>query len=163
MEKTDEKTGDVKKTEKLKMSGCVVMALFANQIERHMPCKVVLTPTSIKERGVVCKVSFLKTYTNSAPKAGLKTKTCRFRVCVCGTAENLTGLRLAVEAIEALDDYMTGKFGVLRLEDKNGKPIANTRISQFISEEDSFMDSPDSTEVQDVQDERIVTVNFLSE
>ena len=39
-------------------------------------------------------------------------------------------------------------------------PVPNTRILQQVSQEDSFVSSPDSTEVQDVDDNRIITINF---
>jgi hypothetical protein len=85
----------------------------------------------------------------------------RMRVSVAGTAESMTGLQQALEAIEALDGFFTQNN--LRLEvSKNGtyKGVPNSRIIQAISQEDSFFDSPDSTEVQDIQDDRIVTITI---
>jgi hypothetical protein len=82
----------------------------------------------------------------------------------------MTGLKQAVEAIEAVDRYlMTPRLrleapGVVRnaagdmIQDIIGVP--NSRIIQMISQEDSFMDSPDSTAVQDVQDDRIVLITI---
>jgi hypothetical protein len=48
----------------------------------------------------------------------------------------------------------------LRLETESGLGIPNSRIIQTISEEDSFIDGPDSIAVQDVQDDRIIIITF---
>ena len=76
----------------------------------------------------------------------------------------MTGLEQATEAIEKLDDYFI--ISNQRLEEivtsENSmeavRKIPNTRISQTISKEDSFVDVPDSTEVQDVEDVRYITI-----
>jgi len=139
---------------------------FAKQLERHIGfayhTKVVVTPSPVKEKGVVIKVSLLKTFVQANPPAARSSRTLRVRVSVAGTAESMTGLKQALEAIEALDDYflITG----LRLEVPIGDGkiwiVPNSRIIQIISEEDSFIDSPDSTAVQDVQDDRIVIITI---
>ena len=74
----------------------------------------------------------------------------------------MTGLQQAITAIEALDRYLSNWNLRLEVPDENGKIkyIANSRIIQAISQEDSFIDSPDSTAVQDVQDDRIVTITI---
>jgi hypothetical protein len=86
----------------------------------------------------------------------------RVRVSVAGTAESLTGLEQALDAIEALDRYLVSPN--LRLEVETGEgtiaALPNSRIVQDISQEDSFFDSPDSTESQDIQDDRIVTITM---
>lgn len=140
-----------------------VLTLFAHQIDRALPAKCVVTPSSINEKGVVVKISLLKTYVQTLPRAMLNTRVVRVRVSVCGTAESHTGLKEAVRIIEALDAYLyshlEGEAHKSRqLEDADGKPVPNTRIVSFISEEDSFIDTPDTTEVQDVQDDRTVII-----
>jgi hypothetical protein len=74
----------------------------------------------------------------------------------------MTGLEQALAAIEALDRYLVS--GGLRLETENeaGEPrgVPDSRIIQAISQEDSFSDSPDSTEVQEIQDDRIITITI---
>jgi hypothetical protein len=139
------------------------LGLFAKQLERHIGgdsfhTKVVVTPSSVNEKGVVIKVSLLKTFTSDKPATARFTRTLRLRVSVAGSAQSMTGLQQASEAIEAIDGYLTS--GNLRLETAEGEGIPNTRILQQISEEDSFMDSPDSTSVQDVQDDRIVIITI---
>jgi hypothetical protein len=139
---------------------------FANQLERHIGgegfhTKVVVTPSSVSEKGVVIKVSLLKTFTQATPPAAQWSRTLRVRVSVAGTAESMTGLRQALEAIEAVDSYLISPN--LRLETEDGNGVPNSRITQAVSQEDSFIDSPDSTAVQDVQDDRIVTITIPRE
>ena len=43
------------------------------------------------------------------------------------------------------------------------RKIPNTRILQRISQEDSFFYNPDSTDVQDVQDDRTVIITVPEE
>ena len=76
---------------------------------------------------------------------------------------------MATGLIEKLDDFF--EQDSLRLEEivegENSmqiiRKIPNTRISQRISEEDSFLYNPDSTSVQDIQDDRMVTITFQEE
>jgi hypothetical protein len=136
---------------------------FAKQLERHIGgegfyTKVVVTPSSVNEKGVVIKVCLLKTFIQAVPMSARSNRTLRVRVSVAGTAESMTGLKQAVEAIEAVDRYMLSPD--LRLETEDGIGIPNSRIIQTVSEEDSFIDSPDSISVQDVQDDRIVIITI---
>jgi len=136
---------------------------FAKQLERNIcgksfHTKVIVTPSSVNEKGVVIKVSLLKTFVQLLPPAARSSRTLRVRVTVAGTAESMTGLKQALEAIEAIDKYLM--LPGLRLETKDGWRIPNSRIIQQVSEEDSFIDSPDSIAVQDVQDDRIVIITI---
>lgn len=140
---------------------------FASQLERRISgsqfsTKVVVTPSSVKEKGLVIKVSLLKSFLQGEPKAIRASRMLRVRISVAGTAESMTGLEQALDAIEALDGYLASDG--LRLEADNGegkiRGVPNSRIIQAISQEDSFVDSPDSTAVQDVQDDRIVTITI---
>ena len=117
-----------------------------------------VTPSPVRDRGVVIKVSLLKTYVQNQPPAARAVRTLRARVTVAGTAESMTGLKQALEAIEAIDSYLMSPN--LRLETEGGERVPNSRIVQQISEEDSFIDAPDSTSVQDVQDDRIVIITI---
>jgi len=152
-----------------------VMTLFAQQLERSIASsdecktKVVITPSSVNEKGVVIKVSLLKTFPDKEYQAKSKARSVRLRVSVCGTVESQTGLKMATVLIEKLDDFF--EQDSLRLEEivegENSmqiiRKIPNTRIAQRISEEDSFLYNPDSTSVQDVQDDRMVTITFQEE
>ena len=152
-----------------------VMTLFAQQLERSIASsdecktKVVITPSSVNEKGVVIKVSFLKTFPDKEYQAKSKARSVRLRVSVCGTVESQTGLKMATVLIEKLDDFF--EQDSLRLEEivegENSmqilRKIPNTRIAQRISEEDSFLYNPDSTSVQDIQDDRMVTITFQEE
>lgn len=152
-----------------------VMTLFAQQLERSIASsdecktKVVITPSSVNEKGVVIKVSLLKTFPDKEYQAKSKTRSVRLRVSVCGTVESQTGLKMATVLIEKLDDFF--EQDSLRLEEivegENSmqilRKIPNTRIAQRISEEDSFLYNPDSTSVQDIQDDRMVTITFQEE
>lgn len=152
-----------------------VMTLFAQQLERSIASsdecktKVVITPSSVNEKGVVIKVSLLKTFPDKEYQAKSKARSVRLRVSVCGTVESQTGLKMATGLIEKLDDFF--EQDSLRLEEivegENSmqiiRKIPNTRILQRISEEDSFLYNPDSTSVQDIQDDRMVTITFQEE
>lgn len=150
------------------MNSYEVMNLFADQIKRHLPAelktKVITTPSSVKEKGVTVRISLLKTSLGMQPPAARNIRTARLRLQVSGTAESATGLKQAVEMIEAVDRYLK-EPRTLEREEKTEEgvkiiPIPNTRILQQVSQEDSFVSSPDSTEVQDVDDNRIITINF---
>lgn len=152
-----------------------VMTLFAQQLERSIASsdecktKVVITPSSVNEKGVVIKVSLLKTFPDKEYQAKSKARSVRLRVSVCGTVESQAGLKMATGLIEKLDDFF--EQDSLRLEEivegENSmqiiRKIPNTRIAQRISEEDSFLYNPDSTSVQDIQDDRMVTITFQEE
>lgn len=152
-----------------------VMTLFAQQLERSIASsdecktKVVITPSSVNEKGVVIKVSLLKTFPDKEYQAKSKARSVRLRVSVCGTVESQTGLKMATGLIEKLDDFF--EQDSLRLEEivegansmQTIRKIPNTRILQRISQEDSFFSNPDSTDVQDVQDDRMVTITFQEE
>ncbi len=141
---------------------------FAKQLEKNIGgaeqglktfhTKVVVTPSSINEKGVVIKVSLLKTFIQKRTPASQGSRTLRLRVSVAGTAESITGLKQALDAIEAVDRYLVSPN--LRLETRDGQGVPNSRITQEINEEDSFFDSPDSIAVQEVQDDRIVTITI---
>jgi len=104
----------------------------------------------------------LKTYVQAQPPTARSSRTLRVRVSVAGTATSMTGLKQATMAIEALDEFFLRNSLRLEVQDKDDviKLIPNSRIIQNISEEDSFIDSPDSTTVQDVQDDRIVIITI---
>lgn len=159
------------------MTSFDAMNLFAEQLKRNVAngknykTKVVVTPSSISEKGVILKVSLLKTVPDKTYQAKSNKRTVRLRVQVAGRAESQTGLQQAVELIENLDKYLM--LENLRLEEdktvesSNGMQsfakIPNTRIAQTLSPEDSFIDSPDSTAVQDVEDNRIIDITIPME
>lgn len=148
--------------------------MLADQILRNVgngkrfKTKVVITPSSVSESGVIIKVSVLKSALDTRTNATANTRNLRVRVSVCGRVESHTGLAQALECIELLDKYFACPQGK-RLETsvKDGKnllfvPVPNTRIVQTVSLDDSFIDSPDTTQVQDVQDDRILTITIPS-
>ena len=147
----------------MRLNSFEALNAFAKQLERNIGgksfhTKVIVTPSSVNEKGVVIKVSLLKTYIHAEPPAARSGRTLRVRVTAAGTAESMTGLKQALEAIEAIDSYLMSPN--LRLETEGGERVPNSRIVQQISEEDSFIDAPDSTSVQDVQDDRIVIITI---
>jgi hypothetical protein len=149
------------------LSSFEALNAFAAQLERHIASekfhtKVVVTPSSVDEQGMAIKVSLLKSYIQTVPKMIRASRMLRVRVSVAGTAESMTGLEQALDAVEALDRYFV--LPGLRLEAETGDGkitgVPNSRIVQTLSQEDSFIDNPDSTEVQDVQDDRIITITI---
>ena len=143
---------------------------FARQLQRNIKgeefgTKVVVMPSSVNEKGLVIKVSVLKTFIESRPPAAKASRIIRVRVSVTGSAASMTGLKQATEAIEALDRYLASPCLRLETEDGSGsiRGVPNSRIIQEVSPEDSFLDSPDSIAVQDVQDDRIVTITIPQE
>ena len=136
---------------------------FAAQLERNVTgggfhTKVVVTPSAVNEKGLVIKVSVLKTCIQTEPRGIHASRTLRVRVSVEGTAESMTGLQQALSAIEAVDRFLVSPN--LRLERADGTGVPNSRIIQTIVQEDSFFDSPDSTSVQNVQDDRFVVITI---
>ena len=150
----------------MRLNGYEALHAFAKQLERNVcgggfKTKVIVTPSSVNEAGVVIKVSLLKTFIPAEAPAGKLSRTLRVRVSVRGRAESMTGLKQAVEAVEALDRYLLSDC--LRLEtagERGPVRVPNSRIVQYVSEEDGFTDSPDSVAVQDVQDDRIVIITI---
>jgi hypothetical protein len=142
---------------------------FASQLERNITSekfhtKVVVTPSSVDEKGLIIRVSLLKTFAQREPKDIRASRMLRVRVTVAGTAESHTGLEQAIDAIESLDAYLGQRN--LRLETFDGetvKSVLNSRLIQEISQEDGFTDNPATTEVQDVEDNRIVTITIPQE
>jgi hypothetical protein len=149
------------------LNGFEALNAFAAQLERHVKgggfhTKVAVTPSSVNEKGLSIKVSLLKSYIQTDPKGIRASRTLRVRVSVAGTAESTAGLEQALEAVEALDRYLISPNLRIEAADETGKikGVPNSRIIQVISQEDSFIDSPDSTAVQDVQDDRIVIITI---
>lgn len=147
------------------------LTLFKEQLERNISGKtfrqkVVITPTSLKEKGVVVTVSLLKSVPDDARMTKFSTRTVKVRVAVQGSLESQTGLEQACEAIESLDEYLSQPN--LHLKEwketdeamESEVSIPNTRIIQKISAEDSFVGSPDSTELQYADDDRIVLITI---
>ncbi len=133
-----------------------ILSLFKGQLERSIGAKVVVAPSPIHERGVVVKLSLFKTYKNSNLRSfGNMVK---LRLAVEGAAETHVGLDQALAIIENIDQYLSKP---INLESSDAKILPNTRITQRPSEEDSLLDNPDSTAVQDILDERLIMI-YLS-
>jgi hypothetical protein len=149
------------------LSSFEALGAFAAQLERHIVSdkfhtKVVVTPSPVDEKGMVIKVSVLKSYIQTVPRLVHASRMLRVRVSVAGASESPAGLEQALDAIEALDRYFVSPDLRLEIATEDGAIVGvpNSRIIQAISQEDSFVDSPDSTEVQDVQDDRIITITI---
>ena len=150
------------------------LKLFAAQLERNIrgntfKTKVVIAPTAVEEKGVVIKLALLKSTPDNARKARFATRTLRIRVSVQGAIESLTGLEQVCDAIERLDSYLAAPQLHLKElgETTSGMTgeisIAGTRVIQRLSEEDSFVDSPDSTALVSADDDRIVLLTIPAE
>ena len=138
------------------MNSFDAMTCFTEQIRRAISfddfnVKVITTPSPVDEKGMVVKVTMLKTF---KAKPG---RNIRLRLSVCGAAESDQGIKDALTAIERIDDYLENPR---HLEDPSGNKIVNTRIIQAVTEEDSFFTSPDDLQVQEVDDNRIVTITI---
>ena len=128
--------------------------------------KVVLTPSSVKEAGLTIRLAILKSAKDTSTKAAKSTRTLKIRLNVSGQLESLTGLEQALEAIEKLDAYFATED--LRLETvvegensmQSIRKIPDTRIRQVTSPDDSFIDSPDSIAVQDIEDVRYIYITI---
>lgn len=138
------------------MDSFSAMNLFALQLKRHTTLKVVVAPTSLKEKGVHASVAMKKTLETSR-RPGAK-QLVRLRLTVDGTAESQTGLAQVMAGIEEMNVYLKRPRN---LEDESGASIPNTRITQKLSEDDSILDNPDGTAVQDILDERTIEL-YLS-
>lgn len=153
------------------MTSFRALRLFQEQLSRltggsRFKMKVVLTPSSVNEAGAVVKVSLLKSVKDTRTKAAKGTRTLKIRLAVSGRIESLTGLEQALEAIERLDTYFESED--LRLEEtvegensmQSVRKLPNTRIRQVTSPDDSFIDSPDSIAVQDIEDVRYIYITI---
>ena len=139
------------------MTAFEILKLAEAQIKRHCPAiKTIIAPSSIHEKGVVARLSVKKIKAvNLRPYAN---KTVELRLAVTGAVESQKGLELAMAATEMLDAYFCA--GNLHLEDREGKAIPNTRIRQSKGEDDALLDNPYETSVQEVYDERILSVQI---
>lgn len=153
------------------MTSFNALRLFQEQLSRltggsRFKMKVVLTPSSVKEAGLTIRLAILKSAKDTSTKAAKSTRTLKIRLNVSGQLESLTGLEQALEAIEKLDAYFATED--LRLEEtvegENSmqavRKVANTRIRQVTSPDDSFIDSPDSVAVQDIEDVRYIYITI---
>lgn len=153
------------------MTSFRALRLFQEQISRltggsRFKMKVVLTPSSVKEAGLTIRLAILKSAKDTSTKAAKSTRTLKIRLAVSGQLESLTGLEQALEAIEKLDAYFAGED--LRLEEmvegantmQSIRKIPDTRIRQVTSPDDSFIDSPDSIAVQDIEDVRYIYITI---
>lgn len=140
------------------MNSFDAMTLFAAQVGRaisdqNFGVKVITTPSSVDEKGMIVKVTMLKTMIIRPSGQRL----VRLRVSVCGKVESDQGFKDALTAIERLDAFL-GRPVNLEDSTQSHAKIPNTRILAQISEEDSFFDSPDDLQVQEVQDNRFVII-----
>ena len=153
------------------MTSYSALRLFQEQISRltggsRFKMKVVLTPSSVNEAGLTIRLAILKSAKDTRTKAAKSTRTLKIRLNVSGQLESLTGLEQALEAIERLDTYFESED--LRLEEtvegensmQSVRKIPNTRIRQVTSPDDSFIDSPDSIAVQDIEDVRYIYITI---
>lgn len=153
------------------MTSFRALRLFQEQLSRltggsRFKMKVVLTPSSVKEAGLTIRLAILKSAKDTSTKAAKSTRTLKIRLAVSGQLESLTGLEQALEAIEKLDAYFAGED--LRLEEmvegantmQSIRKIPDTRIRQVTSPDDSFIDSPDSIAVQDIEDVRYIYITI---
>lgn len=153
------------------MTSFRALRLFHEQLSRltggsRFKMKVVLTPSSVKEAGLTIRLAILKSAKDTRTKAAKSTRTLKIRLNVSGQLESLTGLEQALEAIEKLDAYFATED--LRLEEtvegensmQTVRKVANTRIRQVTSPDDSFIDSPDSVAVQDIEDVRYIYITI---
>ncbi len=139
--------------------------LFRSQLERNIASdffktKVVLVPSPVREKGLHIQLAVLKTGFENRSPAYDATRTLRVRVTVAGSLESSKSLSMALDAIEKLDSYTNR---TLHLEDEQGNPVPNTRIITKVSPEDSFLDTPGSTEIQDAEDVRTCLITFPAE
>lgn len=153
------------------MTSFNALRLFKEQLSRisdggTFRTKVVLTPSSVKEAGLTIRLAILKSAKDISTKAAKSTRTLKIRLAVSGQLESLTGLEQALEAIEKLDAYFATEN--LRLEEvvegensmQSIRKIPDTRIRQITSPDDSFIDSPDSIAVQDIEDVRYIYITI---
>ncbi len=132
--------------------------LLVAQIGRHTGLKTLLLPLAIKEPGLCVKVAARKVstgrdlYTDRRPVAGTVVQAA---VSIESRVESHTALRNAVDACEALARYA---IEADRLEDQDGKPIANLRLEMKSNDDDGLLEDPDNDKVAWVRVEYLVTI-----
>lgn len=133
--------------------------LFESQVRRDTGLKVVLMPSPLKEQGPHVKLSVRKVVSTKAPRAAQSEREIRLFVSLDGSVESETGLKLALDACEALTAYLVV---CERLKDATGAIIANTRIISKSNDDDGILQDPDKETVAWLDDLHFVSV-FIPE
>lgn len=133
------------------------IALFSGQIARHTRITTITSPSPLKDPAPHVKVAVRKILRSSRTQASKGSYEIRLFVSVDGMVESDTGLRLAVEACQALVDYLAN---VTRLEHLDGAAIADTRVTATVNEEDGILEDPDNGNVAWIDDVHFVTLSI---
>jgi len=130
---------------------------FEKQLTRRTGLKVVHLPSPLKGPGVHIKMLERKVIVPHSPKAAQSSHELRLYVAVSGSCESDTGRRDAVAACETLAEYLQAE---LHLEGDEGLPIAGTRVTATISEDDGILGDPDNERLAWIDDLHYVTVSY---
>ncbi|HOX30914.1 MAG TPA: hypothetical protein PLB91_01215 [Spirochaetales bacterium] len=130
---------------------------FEKQLARRTGLKVVHLPSPLKEPGVHIKMLERKVIVPRSPKAAQSSHELRLYVSVSGSCESETGRREAVAACETLAEYLKDE---LHLENDAGLPIAGTRITSSISEDDGILGDPDNEKLAWIDDLHYVAISY---
>jgi hypothetical protein len=139
------------------MMAFAAVKYFEAQLARATGLKVILAPSTLKEPGPHVKLALRKVVVPKTPKAAQASKTVRLFAVVDGSAESETGLRLALEACEAMADYLVH---CVRLEDETGTAIADTRIESTVNEDDGILQDPDNGNIAWLDDTHFVSITI---
>lgn len=137
------------------------LKLFERQIARRTELKVVLAPCPIKDAGPICKVLLRKPLRLKDPvtmgSASIEEATIKLAVSIEGSIESETGLKLALDASEALQNFLKD---AKRLEDEDGNPVAGSAISIKSDVNDSVLEDPESGDKAWIEDVFYVDVEL---
>lgn len=137
------------------MNAFEALLCFKAQVKHHTGLKTVLVPTPIQEAAPVVRIAVRKIVLDKTTK--VVDKTLRLTVALEASAESDTGLRQAIEAIEALNEYATTAN---RLENEFQNAIPNTRITWKSNLDDGLLEDPDSGKIVWVRDEHFVEITL---
>jgi hypothetical protein len=126
------------------MTGFDVAHLFGGQLLRRTGLKVVLRPSPLKEPGPHVDVAVRKIVVPKGTKAASEQHELRLYVFMQGSVESNTGLEMAMDACETLATYLES---ITRLEDVDGNPIANTRVTSTVNEDDGILSDPEDEKI----------------
>lgn len=132
--------------------------LLVAQIGRHTGLKTLLLPLAIKEPGLCIKIAARRVSTKRdlyMDHRPLPNTVVQAAVSIESRVESHTALRNAVDACEALARYATEAD---RLEDQDGKPVANLRLEMKPADDGGLLEDPDSDKVAWVRVEYLVTI-----
>lgn len=134
--------------------------LFQAQLARALTglswLKVIILPNPLQEPGCVVSIAVRKPKREQTTKL-VQVRTLRILVSISGRIESETGLKMAMDAIEAVSGFL---LSATHLEDKDGHPIADARITTTPVDDDGILEDPETGGKAWVREDFPVSINL---